>query len=245
MNLGEILQKIEAGELDVHSAMELLNLRKTQTHFSCIDHSRESRCGFPEFVFGEGKSLEQLLSISAEIADSGKPLLITRIPALYAEKILERYPDADFSEDGKVLLYLPPGFSAEKGNVLILTAGTTDMPVALEARYTLAACGCRSEIAADSGVAGIHRVMNHIDRLNQADVVIVVAGMEGALPSVIGGLVSVPVIAVPTSIGYGTSLGGLTAMFSMLNSCASGVTVMNIDNGFGAACAAARIINSK
>ena len=243
--ISEIIAQVEFGEIGAVEALAELNLCSSSASFANLDHSRKERCGFPEFIFGEGKTSEQLKAIAHEIADKNQPVLITRISANSAELLLKDFPEAEYDKTGNTFLMLPEHFKADKGNTLIITAGTTDLPVALEAKQTLTACGCRVKLAADSGVAGIHRVVSNISLLQQADVIIVVAGMEGALPSVVGGLVSCPVIALPTSVGYGTSLGGLTAMFSMLNSCASGVTVMNIDNGFGAGCAAARIINSK
>ena len=243
--ISDIVSAIESGAIPPEEAMEMLNLRISQNSFAEIDHNRSSRCGFPEFIFGEGKTVEQLKRIVAEIAETEKPVLITRISENFAESLLDVFPDALYDTTASIFLSMPDGFKADKGNALIITAGTTDLPAAMEAEYTLKACGCRAELIADAGVAGIHRVLSKVSRFKKADVIIVVAGMEGALPSVVGGLVSCPVIALPTSVGYGTALGGMTAMFSMLNSCANGVTVMNIDNGFGAGCAAARIINSK
>jgi len=243
--ISEIIIRVESGDLDLAGALSELNLSVSNANFANLDHSRKERCGFPEFIFGEGKTLEQLKSIAEEIEKKNQPVLITRISEKSAKSLLLDFHNAVYDDIGKTFLLLPDNFKADKGNAIIITAGTTDLPVAMEAKATLVACGCRVECTADSGVAGIHRVIDNIPLLKQADVIIVVAGMEGALPSVVGGLVGCPVIALPTSVGYGTSLGGLTAMFSMLNSCASGVTVMNIDNGFGAGCAAARVINSK
>ena len=243
--ISDLISRVESGEIDLATAFAEVNLYSSDANFANLDHTRKERCGFPEFVFGEGKTTEQLQAISSEIASKSEPVLITRISANSAESLLKLYPEAQYDKLSNTFLILPENFNAKKGNALIITAGTTDLPAALEAKYTLTACGCKVELAADSGVAGLHRVISNVPLLQKADVIIVVAGMEGALPSVVGGLVSCPVIALPTSVGYGTSLGGLTAMFSMLNSCASGVTVMNIDNGFGAGCAAARVINSK
>lgn len=242
--ISEIIARIESGEMDIVSALSELDLKPAEEHIH-LDHSRHERCGFPEFIFGERKTLDQLQTITSRMAESGKPVLITRIAADFAEILLKDHPSAVYDRTARTFLLKPQPFPSLKGMVVIVTAGTTDMPVALEAKYTLDACGCGTELVADSGVAGIHRLLTRMPSLKNADAVIVVAGMEGALPSVVGGLVSCPVIAVPTSIGYGTALGGLTAMFAMMNSCASGVTVTNIDNGFGAGCAAARIINSK
>jgi NCAIR mutase (PurE)-related protein len=210
-----------------------------------FDESRLERCGFPEFIFGAGKTPEQVVEMASRIADAGQALLATRLDADSADALEKTFPEGERDDAAKTFLLLPDGFEPDKGRVAIVTAGTTDLPVALEAKHTLAACGCRAEMVVDAGVAGIHRVLSETENLRSADAVIVVAGMEGALPSVVAGLVPCPVVAVPTSVGYGAALGGLTAMFAMLNSCANGVTVVNIDNGFGAACAAARIVLSK
>ena len=243
--ISKIISDIESGKRDLRTTLEMLNLRNSQNEHINLDLSRESRCGFPEFIYGENKTVDQLLSITAKLAKIKTPVLITRISNESADVLKTKYINAIHDKDASVFLLLPENFHTNKGNVVIVTAGTTDIPVALEAKYTLTACGCKTTLIADSGVAGIDRILSKKEKLNSADVIIVVAGMEGALPSVVGGLVSVPVIALPTSVGYGTALNGLTAFFSMLNSCANGVTVVNIDNGFGAGCAAARIINSK
>ena len=242
--ISAVSESAAKGDITLKELLDAMPALSRNCDFANLDHFRRERCGFPEFVFGEGKTPEQLLSISGEIADSKQPLLITRLPEQHAEKLLEKFPDAEFDRLAKTLLLLPEGFTHDKGKVLIITAGTTDLPVALEAKHTLTACGCGVEMAVDSGVAGLHRVISNLPLLKGADVIIVAAGMEGALPSVVGGLVSCPVIALPTSVGYGTALGGMTALFSMLNSCANGITVTNIDNGFGAGCAAARIIRT-
>jgi NCAIR mutase (PurE)-related protein len=155
----------------------------------------------------------------------------------------KKFPEGQFDKLAKAFVIRPEEPLATKGNVLILTAGTSDLGIAMEAKYTLELCGCGVELVSDVGVAGLHRLFAEVSRLRKADALIVVAGMEGALPSVVGGLVRCPVIAVPTSVGYGAALNGITALLGMLNSCASGVTVVNIDNGFGAGCAAARIVN--
>lgn len=242
--ISQILAKIEAGEMDIVSALAELDLKHADKEVH-LDHSRDERCGFPEFIFGERKTLVQLQNITRNMSEAGKSVLITRIAAESAETLLKDFPEATYDKTARIFFLKPGGKAELKGEAVIVTAGTTDLPIALEAKYTLEACGCGAELVADSGVAGIHRLLTQMPALKNADVVIVVAGMEGALPSVVGGLVRCPVIAVPTSVGYGTALGGLTAMFAMMNSCANGVTVTNIDNGFGAGCAAARIINSK
>ena len=241
----EIADALRDGSVSPTQAAEILGSMAKTARFADIDHDRKRRCGFPEFVYGDGKTIEQLTAIFAELKKAGSAILATRLSAENARTLLERHPEGDYDEQSRTFLLIPEDAPPPNGKVLILTAGTTDLPVAMEAERTLAACGCGTRLIPDAGVAGIHRLFNSINEFADADAAIVVAGMEGALPSVVGGLVSCPVIAVPTSVGYGASLGGLTAMFSMLNSCANGVTVVNIDNGFGAACAAARIVSRK
>lgn len=211
--------------------------------FARVDHHRALRQGFPEVVFGEGKTPEQLAAIAERIAARGEGFLATRVAPDGRDALRAALPDIEINAQGRTA-WLPAEHPAERktrGSVLIVTAGTSDLPVAEEAAVTARAFGNPVERLTDVGVAGIHRVLAARDALGSASVVIVVAGMEGALPSVVGGLVSVPVIAVPTSVGYGAAFGGLSALLGMLNSCASGVTVVNIDNGFGAAVAASRI----
>jgi len=207
-----------------------------------IDMTRSERCGFPEFIYGKGKKFPDLLDITEKISNSGENVLITKITTSMANQLLEKFPSAIFDESAKIFFFKKKHIDTNKGKTIIITAGTTDLPVALEAYYTLQACCCDVEIISDAGVAGLHRLLKKIPDLHKANAIIVIAGMEGALPSVVAGLVAAPVIAVPTSVGYGTAFGGVTALLAMLNSCANGVTVTNIDNGFGAACAAARII---
>ncbi len=240
-----ILEKLRNGEIDLVSALAKAGAPEniSDLGFAKIDHERHRRCGFPEFVYGEGKTAGQLVEIVKAIRGKGHAALVTRLAPENSEALMNAFPEGEYSELAKVFRVSdnPP---PQTGNlVLIITAGTTDLPVALEAKYTVELCGHRAELVSDSGVAGIHRLFAHSSKLKEASVIIAVAGMEGALPSVIGGLVSCPVIAVPTSVGYGASLRGMTALFSMLNSCANGLTVVNIDNGFGAGCAAARILN--
>ena len=220
------------------------NGQKAHFDFARIDWEREARCGFPEFVYGEGKNKEQLETIVASMLDRGINAFVTRINTESANFLKTRFSDAEHFCESRILRVIRKR-TPQKGKIIIAAAGTTDLPVANEAKLTAEFCGCKTELVADIGIAGIHRLFSELDKLSKADAVIAVAGMEGALPSVIGGLVPCPVIAVPTSIGYGTSLKGLTALFAMLNSCSSGITVVNIDNGFGAGCAAARIIKSK
>jgi NCAIR mutase (PurE)-related protein len=212
--------------------------------FAKVDHARAERCGFPEFIYGAGKTAGQIIAIIESILETPHPALVTRLSAEAAEKVLAKFPEAEYDELSKVLVIRNGLKQKDHGNVLILTAGTSDLPVAGEAKYTVELCGYGVEMISDAGVAGIHRLFAESASLKKAEVIIAIAGMEGALPSVVGGMVSCPVIAVPTSVGYGASLGGFTALFGMLNSCASGITVVNIDNGFGAACAAVRILNN-
>ena len=208
-----------------------------------IDHHRTLRLGFPEVVFCEGKTTEQVVQICARLAATGNGFLATRANEDQRRALAHAHVAAHVNDLGGVVhLEASQPFEGKKlGTILVATAGTSDIPVAEEAAVTARAFGNPVEQLYDVGVAGIHRLFRESDTLASASVISVVAGMEGALPSVVGGLVSVPVIAVPTSIGYGASFGGLAALLGMLNSCASGVTVVNIDNGFGAACAATRI----
>lgn len=207
-----------------------------------LDFDREARCGFPEFIYGAGKSLEQLLVIVPEMVERTGAVLVTRLEKEAGEVLAERFPAGCHDPLARTFQVVGPE-REKRGLVAIVSAGTSDLGVAREALHTLEACGVGAELVTDVGVAGIGRLFARLDRLRQADICIVIAGMEGALPSVVGGLVSAPVIAVPTSVGYGANFGGLAPLLGMLNSCASGVTVVNIDNGFGAACAAIRMVN--
>ncbi|HEX2095034.1 MAG TPA: nickel pincer cofactor biosynthesis protein LarB [Longimicrobiaceae bacterium] len=211
--------------------------------FATVDHHRALRQGFPEVIFGAGKTPEQVVEIARRISARGDGVLATRVAPEAAELLAAEFPRIEINELGRTAFLAPdqPRERRVRGPVLVVTAGTSDLPVAEEAAVTAGALGNPVERLTDVGVAGLHRLLAARDVLLRASVVIVVAGMEGALPSVVGGLVSVPVIAVPTSVGYGAAFGGLAALLGMLNSCASGVTVVNIDNGFGAACAASRI----
>ena len=203
--------------------------------YARIDHHRSLRKGFPEVIWGEGKTATEILSIMRQLKRKGQNVLITRLEERRAKVIQKIFPKSRYYPRSKVLTYLTHSVKFEgKGTILIITAGTTDIPVAEEAVITAQFMGNRVETLYDVGVAGIHRLLSERKKLEAARVLVVVAGMEGALPSVVGGLVDRPVIAVPTSIGYGTSFGGIAALLTMLNSCASGVAVVNIDNGFGA-----------
>ncbi len=214
--------------------------------FATIDHLRPLTQGHQEVIFCQGKTTGQVMAIAARLEAAGGSFLATRVESAHAATLTARFPRAEVNELGRTV-YLPPDpepTPTGRGTVLVCTAGTSDLPVAEEAAVTARAFKNRVERLTDVGVAGIHRLLTQTDALRSASVIIVVAGMEGALPSVVGGLVKVPVIAVPTSVGYGASFGGLAALLAMLNSCASGVTVVNIDNGFGAAAAASRINHS-
>jgi NCAIR mutase (PurE)-related protein len=242
--LRELLASVAAGEATIEEAVHRLAWAPIEdAGIAQIDHHRSLRQGYPEVIFGSGKSPDQILTIAERIAARGDALLATRLAPDASALLRDRFPDAEFNPLAKAL-HLPPREPhprAARGTVLVVSAGTSDLPVAEEAAFTARALGNPVRTLSDVGVAGIHRILGASEPLSSAAVIIVVAGMEGALPSVVGGLVPVPVIAVPTSVGYGAAFGGLAALLGMLNSCAAGVTVVNIDNGFGAAYAAARI----
>ena len=204
-----------------------------------LDHGRPGRTGEPEVVFGEGKSPQMVAELLAELLVNGDgPVLATRCSPAHADA----FPAADYDPCGRLLVARSAPADPRLGTTIVACAGTSDLPVAREAAGTLEAFGAPVEVIADVGVAGVHRVLEQAPRLTAADVVVVVAGMEGALPSVVGGLVACPVVAVPTSVGYGAAFEGLAALLGMLNSCAPGISVVNIDNGFGAALVARRIL---
>jgi NCAIR mutase (PurE)-related protein len=214
--------------------------------FATIDHLRPITQGHQEVIFCPGKTIGQVVAIAERLEAAGGSFLATRADPAQSEALAQRFPRAAVNALGRTVFLAPDPepVPTGKGTILICTAGTSDLPVAEEAAVTARALSNTVERLTDVGVAGIHRLLSQTDVLRSAGVIIVVAGMEGALPSVVGGLVKVPVIAVPTSVGYGASFGGLAALLAMLNSCASGVTVVNIDNGFGAAAAASRINHS-
>ena len=234
--LEHLLMRVKSGEASIDEALaKLKSLPFEDLGFARIDHHRSLRKGFPEVIWGEGKTSSQILSIMKQLKSKGQNILITRLEEKKAKTIQRAFRKSQYHPLSKVLVYLNhPVRLIGKGSILVITAGTTDIPVAEEAVVTAKLMGNRVETLFDAGVAGIHRLLTERERLEAAHVLIVVAGMEGALPSVVGGLVDRPVIAVPTSIGYGASFGGVTALLAMLNSCASGVAVVNIDNGFGA-----------
>jgi pyridinium-3,5-biscarboxylic acid mononucleotide synthase len=234
--LEDLLKKVKSGKIMVDEAITQLKLLPFEDlGFTRIDHHRSLRKGFPEVIWGEGKTSEQILPIMRQLKRKGQNILITRLDEKKARAIQKVFSKSQYYPRSRVLTHLThPVESEGKGTILVITAGTTDIPVAEEAAVTAQFMGNRVETLYDVGVAGIHRLLSERVRLEAARVLIVAAGMEGALPSVVGGLVNRPVIAVPTSVGYGTSFGGITALLAMLNSCASGVAVVNIDNGFGA-----------
>lgn len=245
--LTDLLKNVQNGELDITAALQKLrDLPFEDAGIAQIDHHRELRQGMPEVIFGEGKSTDQLLTIVGRMNDKQLNILATRLSAEKAKELTGRFPNASYDDVARTLiLQNHPVPTTGRGKILIVCAGTSDLPVAREAAITAQFFGNEVEEITDVGVAGLHRLLARTDSLHEAAVIIVVAGMEGALPSVVGGLVGVPIIAVPTSIGYGAAFGGIAALLGMLNSCAGGVTVVNIDNGFGAAFAATRINRSE
>lgn len=244
-SMKDIIEKLDAGRIGLLEAFAAAaeSADFADIDFARLDLKRRERCGFPEFIYGAGKTEAQIAGILSALAGEG-PVLVTRVEPSVAERLLEQFSNAEYDRLGKALLMNRQKTPTDAAAVLIVCAGTSDLPAAREAGLTLATCGFNAEYLSDVGVAGIERTLLHIDKLRSAEVIIVAAGMEGALPSVIGGLVSCPVIALPTSVGYGAGFGGAAALLGMLNSCASGVTVVNINNGLGAACAAVRILNS-
>ena len=241
----QLLEQVRSGELPVEAASDRLrSLPFEDLGFARVDHHRAMRCGFPEVIFCTGKTDDQVTGIAERIVASGSDLLATRAtPAMY-DAVKARCPSAEYHETARTIVVQESWRDMGTGEVLVVSAGTSDIPVAEEAAVTARVLGSRVERLYDVGVAGIHRLLSHHEAIMNASVLIVVAGMEGALPSVVGGMVSRPVIAVPTSIGYGASFSGLAALLAMLNSCASGVTVVNIDGGFNAGYAAG-LINRK
>jgi len=235
-SLHKLLHLVATGKTSVDDAARALkHISFENINFAQIDHNRSLRKGFPEVIFGQGKTAEQIISIIEKILKQEDIVLVTRVSRNKANKIKSHFPDIEYHEDARMIVFKKNKIPMQgKGNILILSAGTSDIPVAKEAYLTAENMGNQVEAVFDVGVAGIHRLFNYKKKIDDASVLIVVAGMEGALPSVVAGMVSRPVIAVPTSVGYGVSLGGLTALFAMLNSCSSNVAVVNIDNGFGA-----------
>jgi NCAIR mutase (PurE)-related protein len=238
-SLKRLLGEVAGGKTSVEEAFERLRkLPFEDTGYARIDHHRELRRGFPEVIFCEGKTAEQISGIATRIIGHGSDLLATRCSPEQFAAVSQSIDGAVYHEDGR-LFAVKQSAPVERGSVAVVAGGTSDRPVSEEAALTAQYLGCRVERFYDVGVAGLHRLLSSWEEIKEADVIIVVAGMEGALASVVAGMADAPVIAVPTSIGYGASFGGLAALLTMLNSCAGGVTVVNIDNGFGAAYAAA------
>ena len=243
MDIRDLLEQVKNNDIDIDIAMEKLkDLPYEDIGYANIDHHRQIRNGYPEVIYCEGKSDEHILGIIKKMGDKGSNILGTRCRKETYEKVKSLYPNCEYEELSKILkIENKPINNIGKGKIVVVTGGTSDIPVADEAYYTAKFLGNDVERVYDVGVAGIHRLLNKINIIRDARVLIVVAGMEGALPSVVGGLVDVPVIAVPTSVGYGANLNGISALLTMLNSCASGISVVNIDNGFGAGYLAATI----
>jgi NCAIR mutase (PurE)-related protein len=241
--LRKLLGQVRAGKLSVGRAMDRMRLLPfEELGFATIDHHRAVRRGFPEVVYGPGKTPEQIVEIVRRIKSAGQTVLVTRVEPDVADEVRQAEPTLEHQTVARALVWRPPGRRrAGRSGILVLTAGTSDLPVAEEAALTAELMGNRVTRIFDVGVAGVHRLLAHREALTMARVIIVIAGMEGALPSVVGGMTDCPVIGVPTSLGYGAGGGGHAALLAMLNSCASGLTVVNIDNGFGAGYAAAMI----
>ncbi|MCZ8513779.1 nickel pincer cofactor biosynthesis protein LarB [Paenibacillus filicis] len=266
INVDNILKRVRSGEMDISEAKRLLlEVQQQQAPsqaaaqatvpqpvqriddtlgYAQLDVDRAARTGFPEVIFGEGKTAEQIAAIFQRLMNHTDRVLATRVSPDKAAYVLKQVPAAEYRPDARAVLWLRPGLAApatDDGYIAVVCAGTSDVPVAEEAAVTAESMGCRVERVFDVGVAGIHRLFRRLPVIRGANAIVVAAGMEGALASVLGGLVSVPVIAVPTSIGYGASFQGIAALLSMLNACAPGISVVNIDNGFGAGYNAALI----
>ena len=241
------MERVKDGGVSIDEAVEKLrHLPFEDLGFANVDHHRTIRRGFPEVIYCPGKTTEQIVEIFSSLASKGNNVLATRAQQEVFDALVktEKYPDIRYHKLARAIVLEQDKIESGKTVVPIVTAGTADLPVAEEAKVTAEIMGQPTEVICDVGVAGLHRLLGKLEKLQRANVIIVVAGMEGALASVVGGLVSCPVIAVPTSVGYGASFEGLSALLTMLNSCASGVTVVNIDNGFSAGVTAA-LINKK
>lgn len=240
--LARLLNEVATGQLTVPAALRRLQtLPYEDLSFARVDHHRAVRCGLPEVIFGHGKTPEQVEGIFSALAAGGGNVIATRTSAEAAARVRARFPEAEYHELARTLTLRQRPARPTEGVVGLVCAGTSDLPVAEEARLTLEILDQRVKTFYDVGVAGLHRLLADAEALRAARVLIVVAGLEGALPSVVGGLVAAPIVAVPTSVGYGASFGGVAALLGMLNSCTPGLSVVNIDNGFGAACQAALI----
>lgn len=232
MKVKEILEKVENHEITVNEAMNLID---NAIDYATIDYNRKQRTGASEVIYGAGKTKEQIAGIIKNMLEHEQDdILVTRVDEIKAGYLKKLYPEFIYDHEARTFLLNKGKIIKNKGTIVVVCAGTSDLPVAKEALITAEFLGNNTELICDVGVAGIHRLFNKMDIIKQANVIVVVAGMEGALASVVGGLVDKPVIAVPTSVGYGANFDGLSALLAMLNSCASGVSVVNIDNGFGA-----------
>jgi len=242
--LKNLLEALQNGSLDLDEAMaRLVHFPAESVDGACIDHQRQLRTGLPEVIYGESKSAEQIVTIARLMLKQPTPILVTRVDAEKARRVCIDIPEFTYHETARILQFRAAEVDEKRirGEIVVICAGTSDLGVAEEARITTRALGHPVQTIYDAGVAGLHRLLAHESTYRQASVIIVVAGMEGALPSVVGGLVSCPVIGVPASVGYGAGIGGFAALLGMLNSCAPGLAVVNIDNGFGAACMAVKI----
>ena len=239
----QLLSEVASGKTQVDEASKILETMPfSELGYAMIDHHRAHRTGYPEVIYCEGKTVEQVVGISKHMVEKGADVLATRANEMMYQAVKAEISHAEYNIAGRVITIKQQPKTLSEDYVAIVAAGTSDLPVVEEAYETVQALGFRAEKIVDVGVAGIHRLFARLEVIRGAKVVIVVAGMEGALASVVGGLVERPIIGVPTSVGYGTSFGGVSALLTMLNSCASGITVVNIDNGFGAAFAAAQIM---
>ncbi|MEJ2586135.1 MAG: nickel pincer cofactor biosynthesis protein LarB [Deltaproteobacteria bacterium] len=243
-SLKALLERVKRDEITVEGCIEKLRrLPFENLGFACVDHHRTLRKGLSEVIFGEGKDIPSIIAIMTQMITEKENVLVTRLTPEKAEAVGAHFPESTYHEKARMLTLIPhPQPVTGRGTILVISAGTSDIPVAEEAAVVARFMGNPVDTIYDVGVSGLHRLLGHWEKIVEATVLVVVAGMEGALPSVVGGLVDKPVIAVPTSVGYGTSFQGIAALLGMLNSCAAGVTVVNIDNGFGAGYAAG-IIN--
>lgn len=245
-HLEELLKNYKEDSINLDQALnELKKLPFEDIKHTKLDFHRELRNGYPEVVYGEGKTVPQLLDIIGKMQERQVNILSTKINKEKGDILMAHFPEANYHEAAQCFTYrFNPAEEEIAAPILIVTAGTSDLPVAEEAKITAHMLGHKADIISDVGVAGIHRLFSQLDRIRKAKIVIVIAGMEGALASVMGGLIDAPLIAVPTSIGYGANFGGVSALLGMLTSCANGITVVNIDNGYGAAYAACKILDS-
>ncbi|MFC1492277.1 nickel pincer cofactor biosynthesis protein LarB [Nitrospinota bacterium] len=238
-DLRDLLDQVSSGALAPgDAARRLRDLPFENLGHTRVDHHRSLRNGFPEVIYGEGKSAAQVVEIARSLSGKNQPVIVTRTAGEQAEALLEAFPDASHHSTARMVVMAGGAPATRVGCVAVISGGTSDIPVAEEAAVSAETLGSNVHRAYDVGIAGLHRLLAEMESLRRANAIVAVAGMEGALPSVVAGLVESPVIAVPTSVGYGANLGGLTALFAMLNSCADGLSVVNIDNGFGAGCQA-------